>query len=603
MKGGYGVLKKLSILTSILNNNLFILGIVWKVSKTRFAIRTIITLVSAILPVVNILVMRYVIYIMENASTNGLSSFVNVATMLVVLFLLQSGVSMFEIWYSNYIEPPIAYRINSYVDSVFIDKTKEFDYASFDDPEFFDKYTRALGQTDSITHTVFNSFFSLLSGVVSTILLATVILSMDGFVILFSVFAVLAKFIQSIISSKLNFETEQVLTPHHRKLSYIKRILYIHEYAKDIKLFDVISTGKKYYKNAISEVVKIVKKYGKKIALINTTVVILSITCSSGLVLFLLYNVLAGVYSIANFSALTSSSNQLENTLNGLLQTIPALYKNSLEIENFKFIYFYKNNLATYGKKTLCGDEPYKITVEHLYFKYPNSSEFVIKDVSFVIEKGEKVSLVGLNGSGKTTLIKLILGLYRPTSGYIYINGINIEQYAKNELLNKIGVAFQENHIFAFSVKENISFESEPTAPAIIALHKLGLYEIINKTRNGLSTVLSKEFDIDGINLSVGESQKICLARAVNRSAGLYIFDEPSSALDPCSEYEMNDFITHFTKKTLIIITHRLSTATMSDRILMLEGGELIENGSHEELMALKGSYFKLFKLQAQYYK
>ncbi len=596
------MLKRLRILSSILNNNLFVLGIVWKVSKIRFIIRTITTLVLAILPVINILVMRYVIYIMENASINGLSSFTNVAVVLVSLFLLQAGVSLFEIWYSNYIDSPIAYKINSYVNNIFISKSKEFEYASFEDPEFFDKYTRALNQTDSITHIVFNSFFGLLSGIISTISLVAVIFLMDRFVILFAAFSVATRFIQSIISSKLNFETKQVLTPFQRKLDYVKRVLYIHEYAKDIKMFDVILTGKKYYNNTVSDIIKIAKQYGKRIALINTTVAILSVIGSSSLVLFLLYNVLAGIYSIANFTALTSSSKQLENTLNGLLQTIPTFYSNSLEIDNFKFIYYYKNNNIC-GKQKLLESEPYRITVEHLYFKYPNSNEFAIKDISFVIEKGEKVSIVGLNGSGKTTLIKLILGLYKPTSGNIYINDVNINQYADSELLNKIGVAFQDNHIFAFSVKENISFEGELTELAISALHKFGLYEVIDKTKNGFATTLSKEFDADGINISVGESQKVCIARAVNRKAGLYILDEPSSALDPCSEYEMNDFITHFTESTLILITHRFSTTTMSDRILMLDGGRLVENGSHAELMTKRGSYFRLFNLQSQYYK
>lgn len=539
---------------------------------------------------------------MENASINGLSSFTNVAVVLVSLFLLQAGVSLFEIWYSNYIDSPIAYKINSYVNNIFISKSKEFEYASFEDPEFFDKYTRALNQTDSITHIVFNSFFGLLSGIISTISLVAVIFLMDRFVILFAAFSVATRFIQSIISSKLNFETKQVLTPFQRKLDYVKRVLYIHEYAKDIKMFDVILTGKKYYNNTVSDIIKIAKQYGKRIALINTTVAILSVIGSSSLVLFLLYNVLAGIYSIANFTALTSSSKQLENTLNGLLQTIPTFYSNSLEIDNFKFIYYYKNNNIC-GKQKLLESEPYRITVEHLYFKYPNSNEFAIKDISFVIEKGEKVSIVGLNGSGKTTLIKLILGLYKPTSGNIYINDVNINQYADSELLNKIGVAFQDNHIFAFSVKENISFEGELTELAISALHKFGLYEVIDKTKNGFATTLSKEFDADGINISVGESQKVCIARAVNRKAGLYILDEPSSALDPCSEYEMNDFITHFTESTLILITHRFSTTTMSDRILMLDGGRLVENGSHAELMTKRGSYFRLFNLQSQYYK
>lgn len=597
------MLKKLNIIPSILKNNLFVLEIVWRVSKTRFIVRLITTLIKALFPIANILVMRYVIHTMENSSTSGLTSFMNVALLLVMLFILQAGVSLFEIWYNSYIDAPIAYAINQHVNHVFINKAKEFEYASFDDPEFYDKYTRALNQADSITHAVFNSFFGLLSGIISVISLVTVILFMDGFVILFAIFSALTRFIQSIISSRLNFETQQALTPPQRKLGYIKRVLYLHEFAQDIKLFDIVRTGAKYYDNAISEIVKTVKQYGKKVALINTSVSLLSVIGSSGLMLFLLYKVLAGIYSIANFTALTSSSKQLESTLNGLLQTIPTFYSNSLEIDNFKFAYCYHYSQTAFGTKKLPVKEPFKITVDHLYFRYPNSHEFVLKDISFIIEKGEKVSIVGLNGSGKTTLIKLLLGFYKPTSGNIYINDVEISQYAESELQSKIGVAFQDNHIFAFSVKENIAFEDDITDSAKSALQKFGLYEKICKSKNGFKTILSKEFDSDGVNISVGESQKICIARAVNRTAGLYIFDEPSSALDAYSEHEMNDFISHFTESTLILITHRLSTTTMSDRILLLENGILVENGSHAELMAAGGPYRKLFDLQSQYYK
>ena len=202
----------------------------------------------------------------------------------------------------------------------------------------------------------------------------------------------------------------------------------------------------------------------------------------------------------------------------------------------------------------------------------------------------------------KTTLVKLLLGLYQPQKGEILIDGINLKEIKREEIQKKIGAVFQDYQIFAFTIKENISFEEETKARVNDILEELDFIPVINALPKGMQTSLSKEFDTVGTLLSGGEAQKICIARALNKDAGLYIFDEPSSALDPISEYKMNNLLYEITNKTVIFISHRLTTAVRADNILLLNSGELVEQGTHEELIKRKGLYFDLFSKQAEKY-
>ena len=345
----------------------------------------------------------------------------------------------------------------------------------------------------------------------------------------------------------------------------------------------------------------VLKKYGWKIATINIIVVLLGTASSTGLMLYLFAGVWIGVYTIAEYSALMSSSGQFEGNLNSFFGTLSNFYKNSLQIDNLKFVYFYKKK-SIGGTLALDLSKPIKVEVKNLYFKYPNSDKYALKNISIKIMPGEKVSLVGLNGSGKTTLIKLISGLYEPESGDILLNDINIREYNIEEVQKGIGIVFQDHQIFAYTVKENIAFEEEVQNTAIDALDNLGLYKNIQQLPKQMNTHLSKEFDPEGILLSGGEAQKICIARALNKKTGLYIFDEPSSALDPISEYKMNSLLYNTTSGTVIFISHRLTTTVMADKVFLLDYGELIEEGRHSELIKLNGPYANMFNTQAKNY-
>jgi len=547
------------------------------------------------------MIVRYIISLLEN-------DFDRTTYMLNQLFIIIIGLSVMQLFpklFASFntalIEPVLASKINFYVNKVFIEKASEFEYKNFEDPIFYDKYARALKQSESIVHTVFNSFFQLFGSVIALLSLFALIISMDWVVILFVVFSVVVGFVQSLVSGILNFNTSQILTPINRRINYIKKLLYNPIYAKDIKCNNAMSTGARYFSESFDSLLLIIRKFGYKIAFISVVVLLLSTISSTAMMLYLVSRVWLGIHNIADFSALLSSSGQLEGTMSGFFNTISSFHKNSLNIDNFKFIYFYQCEQAD-GNHTLNSDKALKIEIKNLFFKYPNSTKYALKNISLKIMPGEKVSLVGHNGSGKTTLVKLLLGLYEPESGEILINDVDMKQYKRDDLQKQLGVVFQDYQIFAFTIKENIAFESKLSEKAREVLDELDVSNVITNLPKGYNTSLSKEFDEHGTLMSGGEAQKICIARALNKDAGLYIFDEPTSSLDPWAEHKMNRLLYEITDGTVIFISHRLTTTITADAIIMLSNGEMVEYGNHNELLFKKGMYYDFFMTQAENY-
>ena len=231
----------------------------------------------------------------------------------------------------------------------------------------------------------------------------------------------------------------------------------------------------------------------------------------------------------------------------------------------------------------------------------------VLKGVDMNINKAEVVSIMGASGAGKSTLVKLLLRFYDPDEGEVLYNGINVKEYNVASLRNAFATVFQDYKNFAISVNENIlchECTDEEKAIAEKALRQSGVWEKIQSLPNGADTVLTREFEIDGAGLSGGENQKVSAARLFARDFEIAILDEPSSALDPIAEYKMYENLIEVTKnKTVIYISHRLSSAVLSDRIYVLGNGTILESGSHSELMAQNGEYSKMFTLQASSYK
>lgn len=291
--------------------------------------------------------------------------------------------------------------------------------------------------------------------------------------------------------------------------------------------------------------------------------------------------------------------NDLFYQFSDIFRTANKLGKYGAEIQEF-FGYQTEN---TDGIGIVKG-EPFEVEFKNVSFSYANSA-FGLRDLSFKIAPGERVAIVGENGAGKSTMVKLLLKLYDVQSGEILINGVNINDYDLFELRNAVGVAFQNTNIYAFSMDENIGLYEDSTETDIAEAKKtLGLDSIVKKNDATNDSTLTREFDDNGIKLSGGEAQKIAIARTTTKKFSLLMLDEPSSALDPIAEYNLNRSLLKLSKgTTTIMIAHRLSSVRNMDKILVISGGRLVESGTHDELMKAQGLYAEMFLKQAENYQ
>lgn len=258
-------------------------------------------------------------------------------------------------------------------------------------------------------------------------------------------------------------------------------------------------------------------------------------------------------------------------------------------------------------KRYFCegGDNEYEIEFQNVSFRYPGSDSYALKNVSIKFKIGEKLAIVGMNGSGKTTFIKLLCRLYDPTEGVILLNGINIQKYNSLEYLSILSVVFQDYKLFSFSLAANVAASSEYDETAVVqSLEKAGFGERLKTMPNGIETVLYKDFEQSGTEISGGEGQKIAIARAIYKNAPFVILDEPTAALDPIAEYEVySKFNEIVGDRTAIYISHRLSSCRFCDRIAVFDDGQIVQLGTHETLVADEtGKYCELWTAQAQYY-
>lgn len=250
-------------------------------------------------------------------------------------------------------------------------------------------------------------------------------------------------------------------------------------------------------------------------------------------------------------------------------------------------------------------DNEYEFEFKHVYFKYPDSEDYVLKDVNLKWRIGEKMALVGKNGCGKSTLVKLLCRLYDPTEGEITLNGIDIKKYKYEEYMALFSVVFQDSKLFSFSLAENVAADTEYD-PKLVedCVRRAGLSERLDTMEKGIETYLYKDFDDNGVEISGGEAQKLCLARAIYKGSPFIVLDEPTAALDPISEH---DIYTKFNgivgTRTAIYISHRLSSCRFCDEITVMENGTIVERGNHGDLLQKGGVYSALWNAQAEYYK
>ena len=484
------------------------------------------------------------------------------------------------------------------------EKAAKMDYEAYDNPEFYNDLVLAMNSMNERAYSVLADTQDILTNVIGVLTIGAVIISIDPICLVFVAVCVAIMTPIGRLIAKVNVERTEIMTPLDRKNLYFSRVFYLQDYAKELRLSGagkMIET--RYNRNITDRITTIApyltkqwKLYFCQEALPMTLLIYLGISLLMGYRAIVTKEVTMGDFA-ATFNGATAISTSVFAITS---QFAIALRENSLYVDKFRSFLNAKEKMVSGDRKTVYKNPPV-IRFENVSFKYPGTDKYVLKNINLEITPYKKVALVGYNGAGKTTLTNLLLRLYDVTEGAITIDGININEWDIASYHKNFAAVFQDFSIFSATLGENVSMNDSHDKEK--ALEALKSAHFDRKLPEGTDSILLREFDDDGISLSGGEAQKIAIARAFYKNCAFAILDEPSANLDPIAEHTLNQsMVKAANKKTVLFISHRLSTTVMADEIYMLENGEIIEHGSHEELMEKDGKYAYMFRLQAEKY-
>ncbi len=594
--------KEISNLTSI-KNNIFAMKMAWNISRSNVVHTFILTLLGYFEWVFfSAVFMRYLVNAFEkNMSFGSIFSFILLCGATFCLMGL----------YRSYVSN-VTYPLNETITyeklyEKLYQKARNVEVSCFEDSEFYNKYTMAIdGAGDKITSVVRN-VWGILAGAIATVAVFYSMYDIDKAAVLFVVFPIIGNFIFGGIMNKLVLKRYKESIPSERVFQYVNRVMYLADYAKEMRLSNIYRLIKEKYTAALNRNISIASKYAVKLIPIEVLKVVFTFSIIfEGVLLYGAYKaIIVKSISLSELAVLSSTMVAATWILIGLFDNIVETMKNGLFVNNLKTFIEYEEKIPEDWDGLIPEPVINSIEFRNVSFSYKDN-KYALKNLSFSIIGKSTVAVVGHNGAGKSTIIKLLFRLYDPTEGEILVNGRNIKEYNLRAYRQLFAAAFQDYKVLALSIKDNVlmghKVENEDAA-VIEALKKSGVYEKVESLPKGINTILTKEFDEEGAILSGGQYQKIVVARAFVRNSPIKVFDEPSSALDPIAEFELYKSIMAESKdKTMIFISHRLSSVRNADRVFMFEQGELIEQGTHEELMRLKGSYADMYTKQAMNY-
>ena len=481
------------------------------------------------------------------------------------------------------------------------------DLDQFEDSEFYDKLERARQQTVGRT-ILLSQVFAQVQDLITMGFLAAGLMAFNPWLILLLLIAIVPAFLGESYFNDRSYALTRGQTPERRELDYMRYLGASDETAKEVKLFNLSDFLVNRFKTLSNKFYDDNKKLSIKRASWGTLFALIGSVGYYAAYIVIITQTIAGAITIGTLTFLAGSFRQLRSLLEGILSRFTSVSQGAIYLRDFFDFFEIQPNIIT-PKNPLPFPNPVKegFVFEDVGFKYHNSENWANRHLSFTLHAGEKLALVGENGSGKTTLVKLLARLYDPTEGRILLDGIDLNEYDLFELRRNIGIIFQDYLRYQMSFSQNIAVGNidELNNRALIeqSAEKSLASLLAQKLPNQYEQALGRRFN-NGVELSGGEWQKVALARAYMKDAQLLILDEPTSALDARAEYDVFQRFAELTKgKTAVLISHRFSTVRMANRILVLNKGELLEIGSHEELLALNGRYAELFQLQAQGYR
>lgn len=480
------------------------------------------------------------------------------------------------------------------------------DLYQFENAEFYDKLERARRQTTGRT-VLMSQVLSQFQDVISIFFLGVGLVVFNPWLILLLFLAVIPSFLGESHFNSQNYSLTRSWTPERRELDYLRYIGASDEFAKEVKTFNLADFITKRFAYLADKYYLANRKLSIKRAAWGSGLSMIGTLAYYGAYVFIIIQTIGGAITIGTLTFLSGSFSRMQSMLQRIMSRFSQIADSALYLQDL-FDFFQiepiiqsKSGAEKFPEKVKDG-----FRFENVSFKYPGTERWAIRNLSFHLHPGEKLALVGENGAGKTTLVKLLARLYEPTEGAILLDGVDLREYDLTSLRDSIGIIFQDYMRFQFKAGENIAVGNigmiEDAELIETSAQKSLADTVIEELPDRYQQMLGRRF-ADGVELSGGQWQKIALARAYMRDAQLLILDEPTSALDARAEHEVfQRFADLIEDKNAVLISHRFSTVRMADRILFLEHGQLLELGSHEELLAMNGKYAELFHLQAQGY-
>ncbi|MCB0629970.1 MAG: ABC transporter ATP-binding protein [Saprospiraceae bacterium] len=480
------------------------------------------------------------------------------------------------------------------------------DLYQFENAEFYDKLERARRQTTGRT-VLMSQVLSQMQDVISILFLGAGLVVFNPWLILLLILAVIPSFLGESHFNQQTYSLTRSWTPERRELDYLRYIGASDEFAKEVKTFNLANFITQRFAYLADKYYIANRKLSIKRAAWGSGLSLVGTLAYYGAYVFIILQTVSGAITIGTLTFLSGSFSRMQTMLQRIMTRFTQIADSALYLQDlFDFFQIEPMIRSTEGARSFPEKVQEGFRFDNVSFRYPGTERWAIRDLSFHLQPGEKLALVGENGAGKTTLVKLLARLYEPTEGRILLDGVDLRDYDLASLRDNIGIIFQDYMRFQFRAGENIAVGNigmiEDAELIETSARKSLADTVIEELPERYQQMLGRRF-ADGVELSGGQWQKIALARAYMRDAQLLILDEPTSALDARAEHEVfQRFADLIEDKNAVLISHRFSTVRMADRILFLENGQLLELGSHEELLAMNGKYAELFHLQAQGY-
>ena len=549
---------------------------------------------------------RYVLYCAEHGEP-----FYKAFFMVLVVLLLYMVAMVPDGYYIHSLSLRSKPKLYQALKNQMYAKAAELDLACYDNPKYYNEFVLAVAEAESSIDRFLELLGTLIQSITIMVTTGVFFLMTDAVGILFVLTSFVLNFLLAKVLNKLNYDVRIKLNPWERKRGYVSRVFYLNDYAKELRLYPQVGD---IMEADFAEANEQMIAEQKRVATKRTGLLFAQGYCAGDFILdglYITYLIFqAAVLHAIDYSSavvLFNRTGSLRNGMRRFAEVLPKASENSMYIDKIKSFLAYTPEIK-HGVGDDVPQEVGEICLEHVSFRYTEDSEEILHDISLRVKPGEKIAIVGYNGAGKTTLIKLLMRLYDPSAGEILYHGKNIRKYNLEEYHRRIGVVFQDYKMYGASLLENVVLEDvkEPQSveeEVIKALECSGFGERLTTLPEGLYTAITTEFEEKGVNLSGGESQKVAIARAFYKQADILVMDEPSSALDPIAEYNLNRAMHKAAQnKTVFYISHRLSTTRDADRIIMLEHGRIVEEGTHEQLLAMDGQYARMWQVQAGKY-